>query len=101
MWWLSVKKLINILIYVILLGTIGFVILYFYEIYKSKKITGKIIYCQSNYLEIMTDNNAIYQLNYDKKCSLGEYVAIYYSGKLDDTQKLQNVKKRISTNFGY
>lgn len=92
MWWLSVKKLINILIYVILLGTIGFVILYFYEIYKSKKITGKIIYCQSNYLEIMTDNNAIYQLNYDKKCSLGEYVAIYYSGKLDDTQKLQNVK---------
>lgn len=98
MWWLFVKKLINVLTYFILLGIIGFVIWYFYDIYKCKTLTGKITYYDNNIMEIATNNEAFYSFNYgNKECKLNDEVKVFYTGKLEDTSPIQNITiKKIS-----
>lgn len=98
MWWLFVKKLINVLTYFILLGIIGFVIWYFYDIYKCKTLTGKITYYDNNVMEISTDNEAFYSFNYgNQECKLNDEIKIFYTGKLEDTSPIQNITiKKIS-----
>ncbi len=94
----TVKKnnnlIITILIITIFIVTI-FVLLYILEFYKSKTLTGTIINNNSNYLEIITENDSIYKFNYKTIFDIGDNIKITYNKKLDDLKSIQkiNIKK--------
>ncbi len=90
----TVKKnnnlIITILIITIFIVTI-FVLLHILEFYKSKTLTGTIINNNSNYLEIITENDSIYKFNYKTIFDIGDNIKITYNKKLDDSKSIQKI----------
>lgn len=90
----TVKKnnnlIITILIITIFIVTI-FVLLHILEFYKSKTLTGTIINNNSNYFEIITENDSIYKFNYKTIFDIGDNIKITYNKKLDDSKSIQKI----------
>ena len=90
----TVKKnnnlIITILIITIFIVTI-FVLLHILEFYKSKTLTGTIINNNSNYFEIITENDSIYKFNYKPVFDIGDNIKITYNKKLDDSKSIQKI----------
>lgn len=82
--------IITILIITIFIVTI-FVLLHILEFYKSKTLTGTIINNNSNYLEIITENDSIYKFNYKTIFDIGDNIKITYNKKLDDSKSIQKI----------
>lgn len=90
----TVKKnnnlIITILIITIFIVTI-FVLLHILEFYKSKTLTGTIINNNSNYFEIITENDSIYKFNYKTIFDISDNIKITYNKKLDDSKSIQKI----------
>lgn len=90
----TVKKnnnlIITILIITIFIVTF-FVLLHILEFYKSKTLTGTIINNNSNYFEIITENDSIYKFNYKTIFDIGDNIKITYNKKLDDSKSVQKI----------
>ncbi len=85
------KKLIKNIFLFIPLIVIILISLYFYNIYKSKYLIGTIIYKDTNYFEVITENDSIYRFNYNSDFDIGENIRIKYNKQLNDFNYIQKV----------
>lgn len=99
------KKLIKNIFLIIPLVVIILVSLYFYNIYKSKYLLGTIIYKDTNYFEVITENDSIYRFNYNSDFDIGENIKIKYNKQLNDFNYIQEInikaidKEKIKLNY--
>lgn len=85
------KKLIKNVFLIIPLVIIILISLYFYNIYKSKYLLGTIIYKDTNYFEVITENDSIYRFNYNSEFDIGENIKIKYNKQLNDFNYIQKI----------
>lgn len=85
------KKLIKNIFLFIPLIVIILISLYFYNIYKSKYLIGTIIYKDTNYFEVITENDSIYRFNYNSDFDICENIRIKYNKQLNDFNYIQKV----------
>lgn len=81
------KHFIKKLFLIIPLIVITFILLYFYNIYKTKYLIGTIIYKDIYYLEVITQNDSIYRFNYNSDFDIGD--KIKYNKSLNDFNYIQ------------
>ena len=99
------KKLIKNIFLIIPLVVIILVSLYFYNIYKSKYLVGTIIHKDTNYFEVITENDSIYRFNYNSDFDIGENIKIKYNKQLNDFNYIQKIniksinKENIKLNY--
>ena len=85
------KKIIKKLFLIIQLVVIILISLYFYNIYRSKYLLGTIIYKDTNYFELITENDSIYRFNYNSDLDVGENIKIKYNKQLSDFNYIQKI----------
>ena len=99
------KKIIKKLFLIIPLVVIILISLYFYNIYRSKYLLGTIIYKDTNYFELITENDSIYRFNYNSDLDVGENIKIKYNKQLSDFNYIQKIniisidKEKIKLNY--
>jgi len=85
------KNIIKNISFIIPLIVIIFILLYLYNIYKSKYINGTIIYKNNNYIEIITENDSIYRFNDNNNFNIGDNIKIKYNKQLSDFNYIQKI----------
>lgn len=85
------KRIIKKLFLIIPLVVIILILLYFYNIYKSKYLIGTVIYKDISYFEVITENDSIYRFNYDNNLDIGENIKIKYNKQLSDFNYIQKI----------
>ena len=100
------KNIIKKLGLIIPLLIIAFISIYFYNIYKFKYINGTVINKNTNYIEIITENDSIYKFKYTTdEFNTGDNVKIKYSKQLNNSTYIQTVKiksvKKADTKLNY
>lgn len=88
----KLNKILKIFSIIIPLIIITFISIHFYDIYIIKYINGTIIYNESNYIEIITENDSIYRFSYStNEFDIGDNIEIKYNKKISDFNYIQKI----------